>query len=119
MLHRFLAAVALFALASTPVVARARLFCRYTGVEITDCAEQDTPDTAVIQNDGCCDRQVTRALGVVLGGRLQEMVPPTLHALPLVSMVDPSDLVPPVQRRQSTPAATSPPLFVITHALLI
>jgi hypothetical protein len=118
-LRRFISAFALLALASTPVVARARLFCRYTGVEITDCAEQDTPDTAVIQNDGCCDRQVSRTLGVVLGARLQELAPPMLHALPVVSMVDPSDLVPPVQRRQSAPAATSPPLFVITRALLI
>jgi hypothetical protein len=118
-LRRIIAAVALLALASTPVVARARLFCRYTGVEITDCAEQTIPDSPVVQVEGCCNRQVSRALGVVLGSRLQEIAPPTLHALPLVSMVDPSDLAPPVQRRQSTPPHTSPPLFVITRALLI
>jgi hypothetical protein len=118
-LRRVISAVALLALASTPVVARARLFCRYTGVEITDCAQQDIPGTSVVQVEGCCDRRVTRALGVVLGSRLQEIAPPTLHALPLVSMVDPSDLAPPMQCRQFAAAPTSPPLFVITRALLI
>jgi hypothetical protein len=35
-LRRAISAVALVALASSPAVGRTRLFCRYTGVEITD-----------------------------------------------------------------------------------
>ena len=119
MLRRVVSVIALLALASTPVVARTRLFCRYTGVEITDCAEQQVAGSTVVQVEGCCDRQITRALGTVLSGQQREVSPPTLHALPLVSMVDPSDLVQPVQHRQSAAAPTGPPLLLITRALLI
>jgi hypothetical protein len=118
-LRRVVSAIALLALASTPVVARTRLFCRYTGLEITDCAEQQVAGSTVVQVEGCCDRQITRGLGTALRGQQQEFAPPTLHALPVVSMLDPSDLAPPVQRRQSAAAPTGPPLFLITRALLI
>jgi hypothetical protein len=55
----------LLALASAPVVARTRLFCRYSGIEITDCVEAQVPGSAVLQLDGCCDHLKTDALGIV------------------------------------------------------
>jgi hypothetical protein len=118
-LRRVISTVALLALMSTPVVARTRLFCRYTGVEITDCAERELPGSPVVQIEGCCDRQVTRALGVVLSGQQQEVAPPTLHALPALSMVDLSNLAPPTHREHSAAAPAGPPVFLITRALLI
>jgi hypothetical protein len=118
-LRRVLSAVALLALASAPVVARTRLFCRYTGLEINDCAEQDFPGRSVIQVEGCCDRQITRTLGAVFSGQEQEFAPPTVPALPVVSTVDPLDLASHVQRDRPTASPTGPPLLLITRALLI
>jgi hypothetical protein len=118
-LRRVVSAVALLALASAPVVARTRLFCLYTGVEIKDCAEQDLPARSVVQVEGCCDRQITRTLGTVLSGQEQEIAPPTLHALPAVSTVDPLDFASHVQRQRPAASPTGPPLLLITRALLI
>lgn len=109
----------LLAFASTPVVARTRLFCRYTGVEITDCAQQEIPGQAVVQLEGCCDRQLTSPLGSALGGQRQEISPPTLPALPAVSTAVALHLAPPVQRRPAAATPTGPPLFLITRALLL
>jgi hypothetical protein len=118
-LRRIISAVALLAFASTPVVARTRLFCRYTGVEITDCAEQDIPGSPVVQGEGCCNRQVSRTLDSVLGGQQQEIAPPVLQTVSAVSFIDPSDLAPDVRRKQSAAVPTGPPLFLIARALLI
>jgi hypothetical protein len=118
-LRRVISAVALLALASTPVVARTRLFCRYTGLEINDCAEQDFPARSVIQFEGCCDRQITRTLGTVLSGQEQEFAPPPVLALPAVSTVDPLDLASHVQRERPAASRTGPPLLLITRALRI
>jgi hypothetical protein len=118
-LRRVISTVALLALVSTPVVARTRLFCRYTGVEITDCAEQELPGSAMVQVEGCCDRQLTRTLGVVLNGQQQEVAPPALHALPALSVVDLSNLEPPAHREHSAAVPAGPRVFLITRALLI
>lgn len=119
MLRRIVSAVALLALASTPVVARTRLFCRYTGVEITDCAEQGLPGRPVIQGERCCHRHLSRTLDSVLTGQQQEIAPPVLQEVRAVSFIDRSDLAPGVYRRQSAATRRGPPLFVITRALLI
>src|SRR5712664_1155996 len=96
-LRRVISAVALLALASTPAVARTRLFCRYTGLEITDCAEQEIPGSPVVQVEGCCDRQVTRPLGIVRIAQQQEVAPPALIALPAPLSFDVPDRSPPAQ----------------------
>lgn len=118
MLRRVVSAIALVALASSPVVGRTRLFCRYTGVEITDCAEQG-PGNSLIQIEGCCDRQVTRPLGVVVTGGDHEFAPPTLHLLSAVAAVDSSRRIPAAQRDHFCASPTGPPVYVITRALLI
>lgn len=119
MLRRVVAAVALVVLASSPAVARSRLFCRYTGQEITDCAEQQVSGTPVIRLDGCCDRRVTRPLGVVLSGHDREFAPPALHLLPSVPVGDSSDRTSPAQRALRPESPTGPPVYLRTRALLI
>ena len=116
MLRRVLSALVLIAFASTPAVARTRLFCRYTGVEITDCAEQQVPGRAVVQLEGCCVRQVAVPLGSVRGGERQILAPPTL---PAVSTSLAGQRARAVQRRPSAAPPTGPPLFLTTRALLL
>ncbi|MGE5049170.1 MAG: hypothetical protein ACM3PC_11410 [Deltaproteobacteria bacterium] len=118
MLRRTVCAVALVSLASTPVVARTRLFCRYTGIEITDCAEQG-PGDSVVQMEGCCDRQISRPLGVLLQGHDHQIAPPALHLLPALSNDDSPPRTSPAQRARSCASPTGPPVYVITRALLI
>ena len=119
MLRRVISAFALLALAFAPVVGRTRLFCRYTGVEITDCNEQEVPGSPVVQVEGCCDRQVTRPLGVILSTQPQEIAPPALHALPAPSLLDVPALSPSALAMSSMAVPTGPPVFLITRALLI
>lgn len=119
MLRRLIAAIALVALVSTPVVARTRLFCRFTGEEITDCAEQQIPGRSVVQLEGCCNRQVTGALSALLTAQQQEVAPPALIALPLPHPLALLDL-PASNRPICTAAApTGPLVLLITRALLI
>jgi hypothetical protein len=101
-----------------PAVARTRLFCRYTGVEITDCAEQDLPGQPVIQSERCCNRLSSSTLGNVLAGQQREIAPPVLQSIAAISFLEPADLQPDL-RRQCAAAPTGPPLFVLTRALLI
>jgi hypothetical protein len=118
-LRRLTSAVALLALATAPVVARTRLFCRYSGTEITDCLEQRIPSTSVIQVEGCCDRQVTRTLGAARIAQQQEVTPPVLNALPAIPSFDVPDRRPPAQGMRTAAEPTRPPVFLITRALLI
>jgi hypothetical protein len=117
-LRRIVSAIALVAIASAPAVARTRLFCRYTGVEITDCAEQ-AADSSVVQVAGCCDHRITRPMGVVLQGHDREIAPPALHPLPAISMGDSSRGTSPAQRAHRCESPTGPPVYLITRALLI
>jgi hypothetical protein len=117
-LRRVVSAVVLIALASMPVVARTRLFCRYTGLEITDCAEQQVPATSAIQVAGCCDRQVTRPLGVVLKAQQEDFAPPVFQGLPARSLAN-VPAIPLAHIVRPAAAPTGPPVFLITRALLI
>jgi hypothetical protein len=115
--RRLVSAIALVALASAPVVQRTRLFCRFSGVEITDCVEQDAPDHPAVQPQGCCERQVTRPLAAVRNGQREISPPPP--ALPLPAAF--SSAAAPAQPR-FVPAlrqSAGPPLYLITRALLI
>src|SRR5437868_5787950 len=113
-LRRLVAAIALLALASMPVAARTRLICRYTGVEITDCRQGDVPGSAEIQLEGCCDRRTTQPPCVLL--ILQPPFSPLLIALPGLPMFA-TPLPPPLPSLRAL--ETSPPVFLITRALLI
>lgn len=120
-MRRVIAALALLALVSAPVVGRSRLFCRFSGVEITGCAEQEaeTPEGPVVQVEGCCDRQVTRPLGVTVSLQQWEVSPPALQALPGLSSPDAPPLVPPAPVAPFAAPPSGPPVFLITRALLL
>src|ERR1700737_5617965 len=117
-LRRVISAVALVVFASTPVAARTRLFCRYTGLEITDCAQQEIPGSTVVQVAGCCDRQVTRPLGVIRIAQQQEITPLAPTALAAPAWLDATGRPPPVRRR-AAPFPIGLPVFLVTRALLI
>jgi hypothetical protein len=113
-LRRVIAAVTLIALASTPVVARTRLVCRYTGVEITDCEQYPVPGSSEIQIEGCCDRQTTQPPGVIPVAQQQQGSPLVLSGLPVAFLFAAPVRLPPVHPRNVVP-----PVFLINRALLI
>jgi hypothetical protein len=49
---------------SAPVVTRTRMFCRFTGVELTarDCSDASASDSAEVRADLCCDTRIQTAL---------------------------------------------------------
>jgi hypothetical protein len=117
-LRRIISSIVLASLAAAPAVARTRFVCRYTGIEITDCAEQQIPAAPELQNEGCCDRHLTPAASAMLTAAHEEMQPPVVAALPALVLVDdcsPKGTNPVVEIRPSS----GPPVFLITRALLI
>jgi hypothetical protein len=113
-LSRVIAAVTLIALASTPVVARTRLVCRYTGVEITDCQQYPVSGRSEIQIEGCCDRQTTQPPGVIPIAQQQQSSPPLLIGLPVALLFAAPACPLPIHARDVVP-----PVFLINRALLI
>ena len=119
MLRRAISAIVLASLAAAPVAARTRFVCRYTGIEITDCAEQQAPTAPELQNEGCCDRQLTPAASAMLTPSHEEIQPPMVAALTTPVLVEDA-LRPTVNGRfAERPASSGPPVFLITRALLI
>jgi hypothetical protein len=113
-LRRVIAALALLALASMPVVARTRLFCRYTGVEITGCQEQRLPPGAQVDVERCCDARTTHPTSIAPIGQQQASVPPLLIGLPVAAFFAAPPPRPPIRVFDAAPL-----VFLITRALLI
>ncbi len=118
MLRRIATLLALIALVSAPSIARARLICRFSGLEITNCGEAQVPDAPVARDGGCCEQQLTRSLGAMLVHPDTDVAPPALPLLPA-----PAPLELPLPRladrfENAAPAAESP-LYLRTRALLI
>jgi hypothetical protein len=108
------------ALIVAPAVTSTRLFCRYTGEEIIDCAQAAAPDQGQIREDGCCQQRTFHALqGVRPAGdqRLQGPAPVAMGAAPAV-LANAFVLAPSVARRATAPSA-GPPAFLSHRALLI
>ncbi|HXN54896.1 MAG TPA: hypothetical protein VN874_01410 [Myxococcales bacterium] len=123
MLRRVISIVALVALASTPVAARTRLFCRFTGVEITDCPEQVVPCGSVVQAAGCCDRRVAPALPLG-AGRItpeQELAPLPLASTAFEASASSDAASRPTALREMNRLGfrIGPPVFLVTRALLL
>jgi hypothetical protein len=119
-LRRSASLLAFLALIAAPAVNSTRLFCRYTGEEIIDCAEAAAPDHGQIREDGCCQQRMFHALqGVRLAGdqRQQAPVPVAMGAAPAV-LANAFVLAPSVARRATVPSA-GPPAFLSHRALLI
>jgi hypothetical protein len=118
--RRSISFLALLSLIAAPAVTSTRLFCRYTGEEITGCPEADTPKQPIVDADGCCDQRTFRALdGVRLVDeqRHQAPTPVAIDTTPalLACVFAPAAAEPP------RPSATSagPPAFITHRALLI
>ena len=118
MLRRIATLVALIALISAPSIARARLICRFSGLEITNCGEAQVPEAPVAQDGGCCEQHLTRPLAVMLVPPDTEVAPP---ALPLLPAPAPLNVPLPrwADRFEIAAAAAGPPLYLRTRALLI
>ncbi len=119
MLRRVISAIVLASLAVAPVVARTRFVCRYTGIEITDCAEQQAAPIPELQTEGCCDPQLTPAASAMLRPSHEEIQPPMVAALTAPVLVE--DALRPTVNGQfaERPPTSGPPVFLITRALLI
>ena len=118
--RRSVAFFALVSLIAAPAVTSTRFFCRYTGEEITDCAEADTMPHAAVRADGCCDHRTFRALdGVRLAEehRQQAPTPVAVDTAPalLADVFAPAAAEPPGTRARSV----GPPVFITHRALLI
>jgi hypothetical protein len=116
--RRLVAISALVGLLTSPVVARTRLFCKYTGVEITDCSEQDVPASPVVTFAGCCEHRLFLPLPA------SKVSADSFTALvPILVVHSPAPLPPvtPLFRVSWTApsAGAGPPLFVQHRALLI
>jgi len=118
-MSRLIGALVVVALLAAPAVAQARMFCRYTGTETLDCAEQSVPEEAGVQQEGCCERRVVPALGVThprTADQLRAAPAPASVATGSIALELP--VREPV-RRQPNLAAEGPPLFLAQRALLI
>lgn len=111
--------LALAGLIGSPAVAQTRLFCRYTGVEITDCAERSAPPDREIRDAGCCLRRVFLPLAESTAGSGARGV--MLH--PAVLAFAAPALAPVLLRVRAEAdeghGGAGPPLFVQHRALLI
>lgn len=116
--RKVVATLALLGLLTSPVVAQTRLFCKFTGVEITDCLERDVPAAPTVRSGDCCDRVSLPLLdhsNVPLGNPFVAL--PVLAALPSGTLLLPAPLL---RVAVDQPFADAgPPLFVQHRALLI
>jgi hypothetical protein len=118
-MRRVAGLVALLSLLASPVVAQRKFVCRYTGLEISDCAEQRIPERPVVQDEGCCDRRVVPALSAFVTA--DQKTSPAAPVVALSALAVASPRIPNAPRLvDARPAlAASPPLFLTTCALLI
>jgi len=117
-LRRTAAAFALASLIATPVVASTRLFCRYTGVEIVGCAEQQSSDHRGIRGEGCCIRRTLHPLDAFRPSTDERFDTPVLAVV--VPSIHP--VLQPMARCVVLTArtiGTGPPAFLSHRALLI
>ena len=111
---------ALLAVIAAPAVTSTRLFCRYTGEEITGCAEAATPGHGIVQADGCCYQRTVRALETVRPVEEQRQQAPTPVAIDSAPVLL-AHLFAPAASESNRPDGPSagPPAFIIHRALLI
>ena len=105
-------------LITTPVVASTRLFCRYTGVEIVGCAEQQVSNHRAIRGESCCVRRTVQPLDAARPASDERFEPAALAvAVPLADWVPQSA----VRRFVFTvrTVGSGPPAFLSHRALLI
>jgi len=118
-MSRLIGALVVIALLAAPAVAQARSFCRYTGTETLDCAEQSVPEEAGIQLEGCCERRIVPALGVTHTRETDQLRDaPAAASVATGSIALERPVCEPI-RRQPHLGAQGPLLFLAQRALLI
>jgi hypothetical protein len=116
-MRRFVGSLVLVTLFASPTVARARMVCRYTGVEITDCDEHCPANLPVVRDAGCCDERIVQPLPV---SRVTDQSVSVAPAVALAPLVRDDRAVVHVSKAPSHSAAPDrPPLYVVQRALLI
>ena len=116
-MRRLIASLVLVALWASPAVSRVRYFCRYTGVEIMDCAEQAAPDRPVVQASGCCERRVQPALSAARDEAAFVAAMPCLPAFVAISFLERATTA--AWSLAPLPRADGPPRYVKQRALLL
>ncbi len=118
MLGRNLLALSLIAaVAIAPPVARARLFCRWTGAEIalSDCHDESGPDGQAVRADRCCEHRVQTPLPT---GKAEASVDASLATPVLVELTWSEFFQPRPSALAEAPLRLRPPLSE-TRILLI
>jgi hypothetical protein len=119
-MRRLVGTFALVALLTSPTVSQVRFFCRYTGVEITDCDEQQVSEHPVVQREGCCERRVSPAPAPAKVAREHALPQAMAVALAWAQHLPVQPLAPSRQDRlRLPPDNAAPPLFLQQRALLI
>jgi hypothetical protein len=118
-MRRIAAALALTSMVLLPAVRQTRFFCRFTGAEIADCAEQRVPQRAQIDREGCCERRTTPSLSPARTGNADAWSAPALAPAPDAA---PLQLISQVRSLHPLPrsiARGGPPLYLEQRTLLI
>jgi hypothetical protein len=112
--------LALLSLVAAPAVTSTRFFCRYTGEEITGCAQAETPTQAILAADDCCDQRTFRAIDGARRVEEQRQQSPTPVAVGTAPVFVADVLAPAAIEHpwRSAPSA-GPPAFICHRALLI
>jgi hypothetical protein len=118
MMRKLVGILALLGILASPTVAQARIVCRYSGVEITDCEEQRVPERPVVQAEGCCERRVVPPLPAARVPAEHATVAPILVVAEPLAPVAPAPVGLAVAD-VSLPVAAGPPIYVVQRALLI
>jgi hypothetical protein len=110
---------ALLAVLTAPSVTSTRFFCRYTGQEISGCAE-GAPRSAQVRGDDCCEQRTFRA---VEGVQRSAQDPVPMPAGVAVAVEMPHLAHAPVLEspgaRRAIVRSSGPPAFLAHLALLI
>ena len=118
LMMRFVGTLTLLVVLASPTVPQARLFCRYTGIEVTDCAEQREAERPAVQPEGCCELRLSNAPAPVLQTP-EPVLPQALALAPWWAQPLPMQPAPAVRGDRVSRGSAGPPLFVQQHALLI
>jgi len=119
MFRRSAAALVVASLAASPAVASTRLFCRFTGVEIVGCPEQQVVQQATVRENGCCEHRTLQPLDATRPEAATQFTAPTLAVLPAVVPVLLTRLLSSRALPSLGTVPIGPPAFLTHRALLI
>jgi hypothetical protein len=117
-LRRFAAVALVLAVVAAPAVTSTRLFCKFTGGEVTGCDEQAVQALTTIKNAGCCQQRTferSESTTVLSSAQLTPPLSAPIAEPPLSVLFASHQLL----ERERIPAGAGPPAFISHRALLI